>query len=443
MHLLEKMMTEIDKLVSENDKILLAVSGGIDSMVMMDFFRKQFPKDRLAVAHCNFSLRGDDSIKDMELVEQMAFKNELHFHKIIFDTETEMHLRRKGLQETARELRYEWFEQLTKEYCYAKIATAHNTNDNIETFFVNCVRGTGIRGLAGIPVVNNKIIRPFINITRDDIVKYASRNRLSYREDKSNASTKYLRNSIRHRIIPEMIERNEHFISMMNDNIFRVKESVEFIDFMIDAFASKYVVTDENIDKIDISKINPKYVSYILYEIMRKYGFAKVVTNSILINISASSGNTFQSKTHIAYINRGFIEIKKNDLDIYEGAFSFSKDANAVELESGILHFKLVDNIDIDLKCEPNIAMLDYDKLGAKLTVRQWHYGDYFYPFGMSNKKALSDFFIDKKISVSQKKQIPVLCNDSDIVWILGLRSDNRYRVTNETVKVLICCYEK
>lgn len=432
-------LANLKQLIEVEDKVLLAVSGGIDSMVMLDLFAKQFPKYKIGIAHCNFSLRGEDSLKDMLLVEKIAKQYGIELHKIIFDTNKEMELRGKNLQETARELRYEWFDKICKEYGFEKIATAHNKNDNIETFFVNCVRGTGIRGLTAIPVVNGKIIRPVIELTRDEIVKYAQQNNIEFRDDKSNATTKYLRNALRHNIIPQLIEKNDNFIEVMSDNIERIKQSVAFLDYSIKKIENEVMEVRNSTTYIDMNKLSQQSQNqYVLYEILHKMGFSKVITESIYNCFKKQiSGKTFNSKSHTAYLNRSTIEV------VEQVTKSFCIDVLKDSAEWIINKNTFTQNVvpytsDINLKSDKYTAFLDYDKLEQTLQIRNWKHGDSFYPFGMKQSKQLSDFFIDNKISISKKNSYPIVCSGDDIIWVAGLRIDNRYAVNQNTKRVLI-----
>ena len=434
----------IKTMFTPNDKILLAVSGGIDSMVMLDIFHNLYPTEQLAIAHCNFSLRGKDSIKDMEEVIERAAHYNIKLHHIIFDTNKEIIERGITLQETARELRYEWFGQLSEEFGYTKIATAHNKNDNVETFFVNCVRGTGIRGLTGIPISNGLVVRPVLSLTRSDIEQYANRNNVCFRNDKSNSTTKYLRNYIRHEIIPVLKEKSPNFVSVMNSNIEKVRQSVEFINYFVNELSDKYLIKNKDCISLEISKINNYPMGeYLLFEILSKFGFTRSASDSILKSYTNNlSGREFYSKTNKAYLNRGVLEIfTQNDIDI-ENNIIIPKEDGDYNIGTKTLSLRIVEYTpDIDLKTPKNIAIFDYEKLDDEITIRKWQNGDWFIPFGMSNRKQLSDLFIDSKVSISQKKQIPLMCSGDDIVWVVGLRFDNRYKVSEQTTKILICEY--
>ena len=441
---IENCVEALKSMFSKNDKILLAVSGGIDSMVMLDIFSKIYPIEQLAIAHCNFSLRAEDSIKDMNLVEKRAKEYNIKLNNIIFDTYKEIEQRGVTLQETARELRYEWFEQLSEESGYTKIATAHNKNDNVETFFVNCVRGTGIRGLTGIPIKNGIIVRPVISLTRSDIVAYAARNKVAYRDDKSNSTTKYLRNSIRHEVIPILEQRNSNFVAIMDSNIDKIRQSVDFINYFVNDFSSKYLIRE-----LDVISLNMKHIAtypiaeYLLFEVLSEFGFSKMISDSMLNSYhNKLSGREFHSKTNKAYLNRGVLEIFEQKETCLIENISIPKQEGRYMVGEMTLILKVEDYNDrVNLKTASNVAIFDYDSVGTEMVVRGWQNGDWFVPFGMNNKKQLSDLFIDSKVSIYQKKQIPIICSEENIIWVVGLRTDNRYRVSEKTAKILICEY--
>ncbi len=427
------------KIFNSSDKILLAVSGGVDSMTMLDFFAKNMSKDNFAVAHCNFSLRGEDSISDMHIVEDICQKQGITLHKIVFDTYSEIKKRAKTLQEVARELRYDWFEELAQKYSYTKIATAHNANDNIETVFVNCVRGTGVRGYTGIPLVNGKIIRPLLSYTREEILDYAKANGVVWREDKSNATVKYLRNSIRHELMPVLSSRNDNFLEVMQNNIQKVSESVCFLDFCISKYSEKYV-SQSNIDLVGL--MNEEFSNYILFEIMQKWDFSRSVTDSICISYkNGETGKYFISRTNKALLDRGTLIISTHCDTTFD--IDFSKNQKYIDFGIGKIFFEISPyNLDTELKTPKHKAIFDYDKLAENLKIRTWHTGDEFQPFGMLGKKLLSDLFIDLKLSRNEKNSTPILCNNSDIIWVVGHRTDKRYSVDKNTKNLLVCEYK-
>lgn len=429
---------EKESIIASHDKILLGVSGGIDSMVMFDILYRL--KYDISIAHCNFSLRGEDSIKDMELVERVAKSRGVTIHKIIFDTEKQMLLRGLSLQQTARELRYEWFQSLVEDYGFNRVAIAHNQDDNIETFFINMVRGTGIRGLLGIPVTNKHIVRPLMSLSRNDIIKYAKQYEVEYRDDKSNATTKYLRNKIRHEIVPRFRECSDNFDMTMIENMNKLSDSVGFIDSMIEQISLKSIYTyDEHID-IDLDLIGSyTYANYILFEMLRKWDFSFDTAQTILKSYSQNfSGKWFYSKSYKALLNRNMLSVYIIDFEIVSNELMFSKTSNKVTFNDRefILEIKSINDI-YSIKTDGNCAVLDFDKLNETLLIRYWKSGDEFIPFGMKGRKKLSDFFVDNKLSLVQKDYTPIIFSGDNVVWVAGMRIDDRFKVDKATKNVL------
>ncbi len=432
-------------LFDSNDRILLAVSGGVDSMVMFNLFYQLDRCDSIAVAHCNFSLRGEESDEDSLLVEQFAHKLGVKLHYIKFDTIQQMKLRGLTMQECARELRYEWFEELCSEYNYTKIATAHNLNDSVETFFINSTRGCGARGLTGISRINQNIIRPLGDCTREQIEHYAHTRQVPYRDDRSNFSDKYLRNDIRHNIIPVMIRRNDNYLRTMQRNMKNISEMVDFIDLTIDSIAQKHLISEGEVSILNIEEISHYPMSqYILYETLTRWGFSREVSNSILSSYKdGGSGKQYISNSsYTASINRGKLEIGK---PIVLPQQQFKKADSQVEWGSWHIEMR-TEQYDgsRELRVPPDQAIFDYDKLSEQLTIRPWINTDSFQPFGMKGSKLVSDLMIDKKLSLFQKQSTPILVDDSQrIVWVVGLRTAAQFSVSDSTKRVLICKVRK
>ncbi len=425
-----------NELFHESDSILLAVSGGVDSVVMTDLFVRGGIK--VAILHCNFQLRGNESELDEAFVRSLADSNNLPIFVQRFDTEIHANEHGISVQMAARELRYKWFDEIRNYLHYDHIATAHNKNDTVETFFINLGRGTGIKGITGIPVKNNHYIRPLLFSSRKDIYSYARVKRLAYREDSSNASKKYQRNKIRHDIIPAFEELNPSFVDTMEDNIHRFSDIASIYKSHINSVRKRLFIQQNHhivINISDIKELSP--LKTWLYELFHPYNFTKDQCSSIAKILDAPSGKVFISTTHKLYKDRdAFYIIKNNDNTNFERYYIDSAERNyqlpfAAEME--ILEtFR-----NEDISNNNQIAFLDMDKLHFPLTVRKWMHGDYFYPLGMDHMKKVSDFFIDNKIPVPVKKNTWILASGKNIVWIIGLRIDNRFKVTDHTKKVL------
>lgn len=426
-------------LVKPDDRILLTVSGGVDSMVMLDLFVAA--GYRVGVAHCNFQLRGEESDEDEVLVETRAAGYGVPFYNKRFDTQHEMEITGDSVQIAARRLRYEWFRQLSDAHGYDAVAIAHHADDSIETFFINLMRGTGLKGLTGIHKVNGRIIRPLLFASRREILDYAVAHRIPYREDSSNRSTKYLRNKIRLGIIPLLRGINPNFTELMGANISRLTDAQLFIDRCIESIHDQAVTTStDGIATIDPSRIDPKLpLNYVIYELMSAgYGFKGDVTDALFEALRRNAtGRRFYSKGYFACIDRGRIVVAPiTDDDPCET--ELPETAHKAYCGNHILTIEHTDIDNIDSLRQPtNVALLDADRLQWPLRLRRWHEGDAFVPFGLTASKKVSDFLINEKVSLPEKKRQFVLLNGEEIVWVVGRRIDDRYKITAKTENIL------
>lgn len=425
-------------LVKPDDRILLTVSGGVDSMVMLDLFVSA--GYRVGVAHCNFQLRGEESDEDEVLVENRAAGYGVPFYNKRFDTQGEMELTGDSVQIAARRLRYEWFRQLSGAHGYTAVAIAHHADDSIETFFINLMRGTGLKGLTGIHKVNGRIIRPLLFASRREILDYAVAHRIPYREDSSNRSTKYLRNKIRLGIIPLLRGINPNFTELMGANISRLTDAQLFIDRCIESIHDQAVTVTDGIATIDPSRIDPKLpLNYVIYELMSSgYGFKGDVIDDLFEALRRNAtGRRFYSKSHVATIDRGRILVAPVAED---DSCETELPVTAHKAYCGN-HLLLIEHTDIDnietLRQPANTALLDADLLQWPLRLRRWHEGDTFMPFGLNGMKKVSDFLINEKVSLPEKKRQFVLLSGDDIVWVVGRRIDDRYKVSAKTENIL------
>ncbi|MBO5805540.1 MAG: tRNA lysidine(34) synthetase TilS [Tidjanibacter sp.] len=426
------------QLVGKDNRIILTVSGGVDSMVMMHLFVEA--GYNVGVAHCNFQLRGDESEEDEELVAQQAAKLGVpHFNRR-FDTKGEMALTGESVQMAARRLRYAWFDELCIDEGYDTIAVAHHADDSIETFFINLLRGTGLKGLTGISVLNGKVIRPLLFASRHEIKEYAKHHAIPFREDSSNRSTKYLRNKIRLGIIPRLREIVPQFTTIMSSNVDRLTETQMFINHATQKIARDAV---EHIGREDI--IHPDRIDkgfplrFVIYEIMSQYyGFKGDVVDSLSDALAAgSTGKRFYSKDWVAYIDRGRIVISRiEEQDECEIEVDLGK--NKVYFGGSVLYLEKldVDNVE-SLRVPEHIALLDLDTLQPPIQLRKWREGDRFIPLGMMDEKKVSDYLIDAKVSMAEKSRQFVLTSAGRIVWLVGQRIDNRHKITSKTENVL------
>lgn len=418
----------------KESKLLVTVSGGIDSVILTYLLHKI--GINISIAHCNFCLRGKDSDKDVRFVENLASTLNIPFYVKVFDTTKFASEHKLSIQEAARNLRYEWFENIRRQHNLDYILTAHNLNDSLETFLINLSRGTGINGLTGIPIIQNKIIRPLSSLTRDEIYSFATTNNIEWREDVSNANTKYTRNKIRHQVIPVLQELNPNLLNSFKQTLENLQGSVSIIDDrlhdILDVKQDKSAQRQFSIEQLGNKiKTNPK--AY-LHKLFSPFGFTN--TKDILNLLTAQSGKQIFSKTHRLLKDReNLILVKKNNVETRDKRQEIRSTDTLVNMQNFTLSFKKKTNnlINQDLKC----IEIDSSKLIYPLIVRKWINGDYFYPIGMQGKKKLSKYFKDAKLSLIEKENIWLLLSDNNIVWVIGMRQDKRFKVTNNTTDVV------
>ena len=420
-----------NKLFDTKSKILLAISGGIDSVCLADLLIRS--GYNVEFAHCNFKLREEESDQDEIFVSDLANKNKIPFHHISFDTNHYALSNKLSIQMAARELRYEWFEKVRREISADYIAIAHNQNDNIETFFINLINGTGLKGLRAIQNKNNFIVRPLMFASRNQIGEYVKSKSLNFREDSSNKSKKYQRNKVRHDLMPLLKQINPSIENTIADEIEIIKNTYSIFKEQVDRVVKE--ISCQTDDGIKISKnklIKLEPIDTYLYEILNVFGFTdiKSIKNSILSN----PGKQFFSKSHRLLIDREFVFIEKieddffNDILINECTLILNSPIN--------ISFKISSNNQID-KIK-DTACFDYEKLVFPLVIRKWKSGDKFIPSGMKGFKKLSDFFIDNKINRLLKEKTLILCSNDDIIWVIGSRIDERYKAKSKTKKMYI-----
>jgi tRNA(Ile)-lysidine synthase len=425
-----------NNLLSKTDSLLLAVSGGIDSMVMSHLFLRAGFK--IGIAHCNFCLRFEESEKDEEFVKDYAGQHNIPFHSKRFNTQAFAKENRLSVQMAARELRYDWFEMIRKENNFDFIAVAHNLNDNIETFLINLTRGTGISGLTGMKPSHNLIIRPLLFATRQTIVEYARENNIIFREDLSNAETKYTRNKIRHHVLPVLKEINPSIEATLNETAERLSEIDEVLSMYIEDTGKK--ISEQHggntIFSIDLLK-SCLHNRTILYELFKPYGISGLVLTDLLNIIYGRTGGQLVTRTHRILKNRKNLIISpvETDKEIYHEITNVA----GLRKVPGICSARNV-NItgSFNISYDAHIACLDSQKISFPLIIRKWRAGDFFFPLGMKRKKKLSDYFVDKKYSIPEKEKALILESAGEIVWIIGERIDDRFRITETTHRALI-----
>jgi tRNA(Ile)-lysidine synthase len=436
--MLQKLSQHINKNLSflKEKKLLIAISGGIDSVVLTHLL--SVLNFDISLAHCNFNLRGKESDLDEEFVIQLGEKLNLNLFKIHFKTEEIAKSNKQSTQVAARELRYNWFQKIIEQNSFDYVLTAHHADDNLETFLINLTRGSGLDGFTGIPEKNSNIIRPLLIFSRETILAYAKNNDIDWREDKSNSSTKYIRNKIRHKILPVLKEINPSLLESFAKTSEHLKESQQIIEDRIEKIALEVISVEQNSTKININKIsqlsNPK--AY-LYQLLNKYNFTE--WNDVYQLLSAQSGKQIFSRTHTLLKDREFLVLSKIDFSAaLEMTFQIQK--NTSEITEPIhLKFESVQEKSIENK---QTIYINKQHLVFPLQLRKWQNGDFFYPSGMAGKKKLSKYFKDEKISLLEKQNIWILCNNNDeIIWVVNHRQDNRFiakKATNNLFKITI-----
>ncbi len=418
------------------DKILLAVSGGIDSRVMLHLFHSSGLKT--AIAHCNFRLRGEQSDADEYFVRKLAEDYKMPFYVMHFNTGEYAELQKLSIQMAARELRYNWFENLRQLHGFQYIATAHNADDAIETFFINLLRGSGIHGLTGMKNRNGFLVRPLLFAFRSEIELYCSANKLEYRNDLSNDSDAYLRNKIRHSLIPALSELNSEFRTIMTDNLARLSDAEKIYSDYINNFQGNIIETREDgTVQISIDKLNESAIpKSLLFELLKKFGFSSKTSAEIYDNIDGETGSVYYSDDKRLIKDRTQLIITPIE---NQKETKFYIDENSSEIAFP-LHLK-IQNISVDeysISSDKYIASIDADKLNFPLLMRRWQKGDYFRPLGMDGIKKVSDFFIDSKLSLADKENTWILTSAGEIVWIVGMRLDDRFKITEKTKNILL-----
>lgn len=441
--MIQKIQTyiSIHNLVNSGSPVLVACSGGVDSMVLVDVLLKLNYK--IGIAHCNFNLRGEESNDDEKFVEEFSNNNNLPFFKIRFDTKAFKAEKSISTQMAARELRYNWFEQIRKENGFHAIATAHHLDDQIETLMLNITKGTGIKGLTGIEPKNGFVIRPLLEIPKKDILSYAIENTISYREDSSNASDDYQRNLIRHQVVPQLLKINPSLYPSLNDFINRMTQYEILTDEYIQTIKKKCYSEKYGVAEIKLGFIKShKAGQTILFHFLNEFGFnSDTVDNIISVR---ESGKQFFSDTHRIVIDRKSLFVVPKLIE-RENYLSFDKLPNQIIFNNYKIQSSLVPIQELNMKASNRYAYIDAEKIEFPLLLRYAKESDYFYPFGMSKpktpgkvgKKKLSKYFKDEKFSLLDKENTPVLFSGEKLVWLVGHRIDDRFKITGNTTSVL------
>ncbi|MCF0051571.1 tRNA lysidine(34) synthetase TilS [Dyadobacter sp. LJ53] len=427
------------KLDLKKQPCLLTVSGGVDSVVMLHLFQKAgFPA---GIAHCNFRLRGDESEGDEQFVKELAKTYDLPFFSKRFDVKS--FVKKKGIstQMAARELRYQWFEQLRAARNYAYIATAHHANDSLETVLLNLTRGTGLSGLYGISGMNNYLLRPLILATKEQILAYAQANGLHWREDQSNDSDDYKRNLIRHKVVPVLKRLNPSLEATFIHSADKLQSADQLLRELLDEWSARAVIKKNDQIRIHIALLLAEsQAAYRLWHLLDQFGFSYRQSVQIIASLPGIPGRQFLSDSHILLIDREELIVQKK-LEVLESStLAIHVPDGELQLGGFTLRFSQKDrNLLPRSSYDRHTVILNSQKLEFPLTVRKWQTGDVFQPFGMNGrKKKLSDFFTDLKMDLFTKQSTFILVNgNQEIIWVIGLRLDERYRVNPDTTGFL------
>lgn len=443
MDLLQRFNEHIKKsnLFSPSEPLILGISGGLDSVVLCHLLLQT--GHLIQCAHVNFGLRDLESDRDEHFVRAFCEAHQLDCNVLHPDTKQVAEELKMSIQEAARKIRYDWFLQLSEQNNGAKIITAHHADDNIETMMMYLLRGTGIQGLSGMPAKNGRILRPLLPFTRKEIEDYAKDQSLEWVEDSSNLTTKYTRNLIRNRLLPFIYELFPSAQQNLYDNLPRFRDASLLYQQAVELQKKKLLETRGNDVQISILKLlKSEPVETLLFECIRPYGFSAAQLKDVMDLCEASNGKYVASSTNRIIRNRKWLVIT--------GLRSTHASMHTIEEQDAFIHFE---NGDLHIKSTPAsmyvldrsalVANMDRNKIKFPLLLRKWRQGDYFYPLGMKKKKKVSRFMIDQKLSMTDKEKTWVVESDKKIIWVVGMRIDERFRITNATKEVISLRFEK
>ena len=426
----ESFYNSLKKLTGEPESctFLLAVSGGGDSVAMTHLFKECGL--RFAIAHCNFHLRGDDSNEDMRLVQKLAADYDAQLFVKEFDTLSIQKNSGKSVEMVARDLRYQWFEEVGQPFDF--VATAHHANDNAETLLLNLCRGTGLNGLTGIPPRNGRYIRPLLPFTADELRQYVTRHHLPFRTDHTNFSEQYHRNKVRLAVLPKLTEINPDLIRTLTRDTQHFRQQYDFYQRQIAALEQQIVTTDGKNVRISIQKLseNPDK-ELLLYEFLKKYNFTADTAQQLAQRLDGEPGKLFFSESHCLLKDRDFLIIKKKGENAKDTEITVSSWEELEKFGFSVEPHEV--NGSVPFERDPNVLYVDAAKISFPLVLRHWRTGDTFQPFGMYGTKKLSDLFKDAKSNRFDKQKKWLLCCKEQIVWVVGLRSDQRFCLDFDT----------
>ena len=442
MELLQNFLAYIKKenLFTINDYLLIAVSGGADSAVLCGLCAAAGLN--FSLAHCNFKLRGLESDRDEQFVKKLSEQLGVKLFVKTFDTVSQAKLNKTSIEETARNLRYDWFKQLlleskTSDNPFSFLLTAHHADDNVETVMMNFFRGTGIKGLRGILPKQQQIVRPLLFATRKDIEEYALANQVEYITDSSNASNDYTRNLFRNEILPSIEKIYSEALKNVLRNIDRFAAVEYLYEESIEQIKQKLIERKGNEIHIPVLKLlKTKPLQTVIYEIIKDAGFTAMQVNEVEKLLHSDSGKYIKSASHIILLNRKWLIISPQTSSLQTKNIIVEEHAGNIFFDEGTLQISPA-NIPEKLQGDSSVVHIDAVNLTYPLLLRKWKTGDYFYPLGMTKKKKLSRFFMDQKLSLLQKEKCWVLESDKKIVWVIGYRIDERFKITSSSKQIV------
>lgn len=428
----EKFLKHLEELgVVETDRLLLAISGGHDSMVMAHLF--QLCTYWVSVAHVNFQLRGEDSDRDEQFVRDWCNQNKIPFFSQRVETNNYATENKLSIQMAARDLRYRWFNELLEKDGFQYLVTAHHLNDSIETVLINLARGTGLEGLTGISAKSGNLIRPLLFATRTDLENYAAQHEIAWREDSSNATDDYQRNFIRHHIVPAFKKLNPSFEETIKETLSKIQSEFNLLETDLELWKKENLLSENGIIKIKKSGLGFSDGAARLWHCIKDYGFRFSTCEDIVQALHGQSGKQFLTNSHKLIVDRNFLLLTLVDNNWTEVSIEHEQDLAML----GPWRIEILKSNNTQPSGNLNKASLDIEKLSFPLVWRKWRSGDLFCPLGMEHHKKISDFLIDQKISVAEKDSVTVLESNGEIVWVAGYRVDNRFKITEHTKRAI------
>lgn len=429
--MLERLRQHIEQqqLFQASDKLLFAISGGLDSMVLLHALHLLGYKG--LIAHVNFGLRGDESQRDEDFVRSKAQSYNFPIEVLHAQTAEYAMVNKVSVQMAARNIRYDWFFDLLKREACRYVIVAHHMDDSIETLFINLIRGTGIRGLKGIS--NSSLLRrPFLPFSRAELLQYAHENGIEWREDSSNASTYYLRNKLRHQVLPNLDAINPTWRTLTA----KVTEELQVVNVIIDQWYNREIGPVRESGFFELSMLNTETGKYLLQRYLLELNFHRSAIEQILL-LNASVGASYFSSSHEVLVDRERLYIRPCSVDVGESTFEIYDGQESLLVNEQLISIEKIARADIDSLKQKGVYYFDLEKMAFPLLIRKWNEGDWMIPLGMQGRKKLSDFFIDEKFSIHQKEDTFVMLTNGNVAWILGNRIDERYKVTPESKWVL------